>query len=79
MLLLEKWAAAHQRCGRNIKAPSELDAIDMILEESKEEKPFRLYRGFYWDEDIIRALDSIKKGNRSDLLNLIEEERLTTI
>lgn len=48
-----------------MKANSELDAIDMLLEES----PSRRYRGFYWDEDIIRVLDSVKKGNRSDLLN----------
>jgi hypothetical protein len=49
---------------------SELDTLDILLQASKmkaEQK--RIYRGFYWDEDILKVLDSIKHGNKSDVVN----------
>lgn len=50
---------------------SELDSIDVLLLQNQEESENRTYRGFYWDKDIISFLDSIKHGNKSDLMNEI--------
>ncbi|WP_144597632.1 MULTISPECIES: hypothetical protein [Bacillus] len=50
---------------------SELDPIDVLLLQNQEESENRTYRGFYWDKDIISFLDSIKHGNKSDLMNEI--------
>ena len=50
---------------------SDLDPIDVLLLQNQEESENRTYRGFYWDKDIISFLDSIKHGNKSDLMNEI--------
>lgn len=48
-----------------------LDAIDKLLLENEDDSNKRVYRGFYWDKDIIDFVDNIKHGNKSDLLNEI--------
>lgn len=53
------------------EAPSELDSIDLLLLQNQKESEQRLYRGFYWDKDIIDFIDSVKHGNKSDLMNEI--------
>lgn len=53
------------------EATSNLDSIDVLLLQNQEESEQRTYRGFYWDSEIIRFLDSIKHGNKSDLMNEI--------
>lgn len=50
---------------------SELDSIDMLLLQNQSEGEQRVYRGFYWDKDIIDFLDNVKHGNKSDLMNEI--------
>jgi hypothetical protein len=50
---------------------SELDSIDMLLLQSEVNSNQRIYRGFYWDKEIISFLDSVKHGNKSDLMNEI--------
>jgi len=50
---------------------SELDAIDLLLMQSETASNQRVYRGFYWDNDIINFLDNVKHGNKSDLMNEI--------
>lgn len=60
---------------RNVEASKkqvneQLDAIDMLLLQNDNDSK-RIYRGFYWDSDIIDVLDSVKHGNKSDLLNEI--------
>lgn len=50
---------------------SELDTIDRLLLQNDSDNSQRVYRGFYWDSDIIKVIDGIKHGNKSDLLNEI--------
>ncbi|MED4464749.1 hypothetical protein [Metabacillus fastidiosus] len=54
-----------------IVATSELDTIDKLLLKNEGDSERRIYRGFYWDKDIIDFLDSVKHGNKSDLMNEI--------
>jgi hypothetical protein len=44
---------------------NELDAIDKLLAAS--EKPARVYRGYYFDADILAIID--KSSNKSALIN----------
>lgn len=53
------------------KANSELDSIDKLLLQNESASEQRVYRGFYWDPDIIDFLDNVKHGNKSDLMNEI--------
>ncbi|MGG3805841.1 HTH domain-containing protein [Metabacillus fastidiosus] len=46
---------------------SEYDAIDLLL--ASETKAKRIYRGFYFDEDIINIIDSVDKRKKSELIN----------
>lgn len=55
-----------------------LDAIDKLLLENEDDSNKRVYRGFYWDKDIIDFVDNIKHGNKSDLLNEIVRAVLTS-
>lgn len=50
---------------------SELDSIDRLLLQSNDNSQQRVYRGFYWDREVIEFLDSVKHGNKSDLMNEI--------
>lgn len=50
---------------------SEPDSIDKLLMRNEKESNERIYRGFYWDRDIIHFLDNVKHGNKSDLMNEI--------
>ncbi|WP_057915927.1 hypothetical protein [Peribacillus muralis] len=52
-------------------ATSKLDSIDLLLLQNNSESEQRVYRGFYWDADIINFLDNVKHGNKSDLMNEI--------
>lgn len=54
-----------------IAGASELDAIDKLLLQNDSTSNQRVYRGFYWDADIIHFLDNVKHGNKSDLMNEI--------
>lgn len=53
------------------QAHSEPDSIDKLLIKNKKESNERVYRGFYWDRDIINFLDNVKHGNKSDIMNEI--------
>jgi hypothetical protein len=53
------------------KVKSELDNIDMLLMQNETDSNKRVYRGFYWDKDIIDFVDNVKHGNKSDLMNEI--------
>ncbi|TDL74248.1 hypothetical protein [Peribacillus frigoritolerans] len=50
---------------------SEYDAIDMLLLQNEDTSNKRVYRGFYWDKDVIDFVDNVKHGNKSDLMNEI--------
>lgn len=54
-----------------VAGTSELDAIDILLLENETSSNQRVYRGFYWDEDIINFINNVKHGNKSDLMNEI--------
>ena len=49
----------------------ELDKIDRLLMQTDSYHNKRVYRGFYWDADIISVIDNVKHGNKSDLMNEI--------
>lgn len=46
---------------------SEYDVIDILLESKP--KAERVYRGFYFDEDVIGIIDSVDKRKKSELVN----------
>lgn len=50
---------------------SELDTIDRLLLQNDNASNQRVYRGFYWDKDVVNFLDNVKHGNKSDLMNEI--------
>lgn len=45
------------------------DLIDVLLSNEKARTSNRIYRGFYFDSDILEILDRVSKGNKSDLIN----------
>ncbi len=47
-----------------------LDRIDILL-AGIDEKKDRIYRGFYFDQDILAIIDRADKGNKSNLVNEI--------
>lgn len=47
----------------------ELDKIDRLLGKEPASKTERVYRGFYFDKDIIEVIDGVKHGNKSELVN----------
>lgn len=47
------------------------DKIDSLLNDVPTEKNERLYRGFYFDTDVLEVIDGISRGNKSDLINEI--------
>jgi hypothetical protein len=51
----------------SIKADKkEMDSIDILLAGGKSK---RQYRGFYFDDDVLSIIDSVKGGGKSDLIN----------
>ncbi|MFJ7756497.1 transposase family protein [Peribacillus muralis] len=46
---------------------SEYDAIDMLLDSKPKAK--KVYRGFYFDEDVISIIDSVDNRKKSELVN----------
>jgi hypothetical protein len=47
---------------------SEMDSIDMLL-AGKTTHSKRMYRGFYFDEDILNIIDRTPKNYKSELVN----------
>ncbi|MED4029660.1 hypothetical protein P4672_25840 [Priestia megaterium] len=47
---------------------SEVDAIDILLENPKDRSK-RVYRGFYFDDDVLSIIDRIPKNYKSELVN----------
>lgn len=48
---------------------SDLDKIDVLLGKREAPKKERVYKGYYFDKDIIEVIDNVKHGNKSDLVN----------
>lgn len=48
---------------------SEYDAIDMLLDSKP--KANKVYRGFYFDEDVISIIDSVENRKKSELVNQV--------
>jgi hypothetical protein len=46
----------------------EMDSIDILL-AGKKVHPKRIYRGFYFDEDILNIIDRVPKNYKSELVN----------
>ncbi|WP_232454583.1 hypothetical protein [Domibacillus aminovorans] len=63
--------ATSKRVASNSKVESEYDSIDKLLMQNERDRKQRVYRGFYWNTDIIDFLDNVKHGNKSDLMNEI--------
>jgi uncharacterized protein YkuJ len=49
-------------------ASSKIDAIDLLLQHPKERSK-RVYRGFYFDHDVLSIIDRVPKSYKSELVN----------
>lgn len=47
---------------------STVDAIDLLLQSPKERSK-RVYRGFYFDNDVLSIIDRVPKSYKSELVN----------
>lgn len=47
---------------------SKVDAIDLLLQNPKDRSK-RVYRGFYFDDDILGIIDRVPKSYKSELVN----------
>ena len=47
---------------------SKVDAIDLLLQYPKERSK-RIYRGFYFDDDVLGIIDRVPKSYKSELVN----------
>ncbi|MED4393751.1 HTH domain-containing protein [Priestia aryabhattai] len=47
---------------------STVDAIDILLQNSNDRSK-RVYRGFYFDEDVLSIIDQVPKSYKSELVN----------
>ena len=47
---------------------SKVDAIDILLQNPKNRSK-RVYRGFYFDEDVLSIIDRVPKSYKSELVN----------
>ncbi|MFE4047705.1 MULTISPECIES: hypothetical protein [unclassified Priestia] len=47
---------------------SKVDAIDILLQNSKDRSK-RVYRGFYFDDDVLSIIDQVPKSYKSELVN----------
>jgi len=45
------------------------DSIDRILNQQERSVESKIYRGFYMDDDVSRVIDSVGRGNKSELVN----------
>ena len=55
----------------SLKASTEastVDAIDILLQNSKDRSK-RVYRGFYFDDDVLSIIDQVPKSYKSELVN----------
>jgi hypothetical protein len=47
---------------------SKVDAIDLLLQHSQKRSK-RVYRGFYFDDDVLSIIDRVPKSYKSELIN----------
>ncbi|WP_240962108.1 hypothetical protein [Priestia megaterium] len=47
---------------------STVDAIDLLLQGPKDRSK-RVYRGFYFDDDVLSIIDRVPKSYKSELVN----------
>ncbi len=47
---------------------STVDAIDLLLQSPKDRSK-RVYRGFYFDNDVLSIIDRVPKSYKSELVN----------
>ncbi|WP_308221087.1 MULTISPECIES: hypothetical protein [Priestia] len=47
---------------------SKVDAIDILLQNPKDRSK-RVYRGFYFDDDVLSIIDRVPKSYKSELVN----------
>ncbi|MEW4282049.1 HTH domain-containing protein [Priestia megaterium] len=47
---------------------SKVDAIDILLQSPKDRSK-RVYRGFYFDDDVLSIIDRVPKSYKSELVN----------
>ncbi|MBU8855711.1 hypothetical protein BGM24_27720, partial [Bacillus sp. FJAT-26377] len=47
---------------------SKVDAIDILLQSPKDRSK-RVYRGFYFDNDVLSVIDRVPKSYKSELVN----------
>ncbi|MDY0944277.1 HTH domain-containing protein [Priestia megaterium] len=59
---------------------NKVDAIDILLQNPKD-RSRRVYRGFYFDDDVLNIIDRVPKSYKSELVNealrkVFKEKRL---
>lgn len=64
-------AVASEDVIKSTKTSAGMDTIDLLLAQNDNKGTERVYKGFYWDKEVISFLDGIKHGNKSDLMNEI--------
>ncbi|MGZ0132638.1 hypothetical protein ACXKZH_11010 [Priestia megaterium] len=47
---------------------STVDAIDLLLQSPKDRSK-RVYRGFYFDDDVLSIIDRVPKSYKCELVN----------
>lgn len=47
---------------------SKVDAIDLLL-QNPQKRSKRVYRGFYFDDDVLSIIDRVPKSYKSELIN----------
>jgi hypothetical protein len=47
---------------------SKVDAIDLLLQHPQKRSK-RVYRGFYFDDDVLSIIDRVPKSYKSELIN----------
>ncbi|MCF8890887.1 HTH domain-containing protein [Priestia megaterium] len=61
----ESTSASFQKASTNA---SKVDAIDILLQSPKDRSK-RVYRGFYFDDDVLSIIDRVPKSYKSELVN----------
>ncbi|MCM3546928.1 HTH domain-containing protein [Priestia megaterium] len=50
------------------ESTSKVDAIDLLL-QNPNDRSKRVYRGFYFDDDVLSIIDRVPKSYKSELVN----------
>ena len=58
------------------KDDTAVSEIKALLQSKDQNEKTRIYKGIYFDPDIAEFLDTVKHGNRSEIVNKIMRQYL---